>query len=195
MLASPTTTPLDVVNLALGLLGEEARTSLGDGSAAGNVASRIYELRVRACLSAARWRFAMRQVKLVRLAGTPLEVYSAVYQTPTDAVMVHSISVAGSETPFDVFGDQLFCSAGENDDVIADYAIRPSEDKWPALFTAYVAETMAADFALGAIGQAEVGTFWRQSADARRRIAAAQEAQNRTPARVDTGAFLRARRG
>lgn len=194
MLLNEVGTPIAVINGALALIGEKQLTSIEESSERARSAKAIYEITVQDCLIASRWRFNMRQEALVRLAEPPLERFTARYQSPANALTVHSISVGGREIDFDQFEGTVHCSAGEGDVVVADFAVRKSEEHWPPGFTRYVMETLASDLCAGLLSRPEEGAYWRQSAEVKRRMAASREAQNRTVNRLDTQKFNRIRR-
>jgi hypothetical protein len=188
-------TDLEVANAALSLFGEVPMQSFQDSSPAANILSRIYEPTMRGALASMRWRFNMKQVVLTRVQGAPARRFSAWYQMPTDSLNVHSVSVGDREIEFDVFGDRIHCNADVNDQVVAEYSWRAPENRWTAQFTAYAVNLLAAEVAAGVTSKIEFREGYMNTADYFRRMAASMEAQNRTPAKLDTSAFVRRRRG
>lgn len=194
MLINAATTPLQVANLALALIGERPVVNFSEETPAAVVLNLTYEVRARAALSFKRWRFCMVKDALVRLAPAPVEGFSAAYQTPATALVVHSVSVGGIEIAFDRFGDTVHCNAEPADVVVADFAYRAPETLWTPHFTEFFMERLAGDLAISVQENDQKGAYWHRKAEGSLGYAASTEAQNRTPSRLDAGAFIRTRR-
>lgn len=194
MSLNPYGTPLKIVNAAALSVGEKPLLSLTDNSAVAIAISGLYELRAREALGSARWRFSMAADVLARESLSPLERYSAVYAAPSEALVVHSVSIGDVEIPFERYGDEIHCTAALDAAVVADYGWRAPEEKWTPLFCAFVVALIAADIARGPMRKPALAAEQEAIAEAKRRIAASQESQNRNPEKLDVSTFLRFRR-
>jgi hypothetical protein len=105
------TIPVDLINEALGECGLDPIGDLDDGSAAANVALRIYDPTLRELHAGAPWNFARRQENMVLLADISGEqsVYTDVaapwaymYEWPIDCVHARWVPGNGTQTSITV---------------------------------------------------------------------------------------------
>ena len=85
------TTPIDVCNRALVLIGASPMTSFEDGTNEALVAVNLYEDTTRSALVNTRWRFASNQSILNRLSDAPTGRYDSAYAIPSSSIYVLSL--------------------------------------------------------------------------------------------------------
>jgi len=81
-----------ICNLALGKLGAKTVMSLNDASPEARAAKLHYAATRDEVLRAHRWNFAIKRVKLTRLAEAPLFGWSAQYMLPADCLRVLQVN-------------------------------------------------------------------------------------------------------
>lgn len=89
-------TEVEVCNLALTELGEDAITSLDDDSDRARVCKKFYGPSRNATLRAHPWNFALKRAQLAQLATAPAWGFSYAYQLPSDCLRVLRFDVDGA---------------------------------------------------------------------------------------------------
>ena len=82
------TSVIDIINSALGKVGEGTITALTDGTNAANVANVLYAPVRDRLLRGHVWNFALERVQLARLADAPAFGFNYKYQLPADNIRV-----------------------------------------------------------------------------------------------------------
>lgn len=77
---------VDIVNVALTLLGESRITSLDDRSKPAREAKALYAITRDALIAAHDWNFAKARAALPALADAPLSQFDTKYQLPSDCL-------------------------------------------------------------------------------------------------------------
>lgn len=139
---------IDIAARALILIGADPITSFTETSTEALVASNIYEDVIQSALCASRWRFATNQAELNRLTDVPTGRFDFAYQLPSDMLMLHALTVNDNLIEYNIYGDKAFANTSTNDKVIADYAFRVGEEKFPSYFTISVEFSLATTFAV-----------------------------------------------
>lgn len=84
---------LQIVNLALVMIGARPISNMSEGSTSAITMSAIYDLTLEATLRAHPWNFATTRVQLPALAGAPVSGYSTHFQRPSDWLRTLEMSV------------------------------------------------------------------------------------------------------
>src|ERR1700692_3849259 len=79
---------VDIVNVALTLLGQQRITTLNDNVKAARSALAIYEIERDNELRSHLWNFAVKRINLPALTTPPVFGYFAAYQLPDDCIRV-----------------------------------------------------------------------------------------------------------
>lgn len=190
---------VQIINAAVTRTGSAEPISSLDGSGSvETIANANYEILVTGLLGEYPWKFASKIEQLDRLdpdtEGEPPEPWTAAYQLPTDILELKTVKVAGERIDYAVHGTTILCDAGEDDEVIAHYVWRATEDLWPPLFTEGVIRRLEAIF-LRAVGERYSEASDRDEAAERTLIKAKlSDSQSQTPIDPTTSSTLEARR-
>ena len=133
----------DLLNDALGQIGEDLITAIDDGSRNANACQDFYpELRDSA-LRSHTWNFAMTRVELALDATAPLYGYAYSYSLPTDCLKI--VEYNGSTTGFGRRYKKEGAHILTNDtQVFIQYITRiTNPDLWDAMFYQYLATHLA----------------------------------------------------
>ena len=84
--------PVEVANLALGLIGQDAITSFGERTKRANAARRFYALALRATLRGVDWPFARVYAAAVPSAAALIPGHAFAYQYPPNATCVRGFA-------------------------------------------------------------------------------------------------------
>ncbi len=173
---------ISVINEAMVRIGVPPLASLDDLSAQALSATNIFNAVQESCLSEHPWSFALREVKLPKVA-LPEDVkpnflqYSNIYQLPSDCVCVLGF---WSRARFMVAGAQLFTDESDSELL---YTRKVGPPLWNPLFRRWVVLSLAAAFAVSLTDdykRAEV--FYAEAREARRTAKAIDSQQ--TPSYV-----------
>lgn len=82
---------VDIVNLALTLLGEERISSIDDDVKPAREAKAVYDIARDAALAGYDWAFAFDRASLSALADAPAFEYSLQYQLPSDCLRLRYV--------------------------------------------------------------------------------------------------------
>lgn len=102
---------VDVVNVALRLVGGNDITSLTDGSKNANIAADIYEELRDDLLRSHNWNFATKRAKLARSATAPTYEFDYAYPVPSD--WIRTIAVSNNDEGFGMIEYQEEIVAGQ----------------------------------------------------------------------------------
>jgi len=188
------TTPIDICNRALVLIGASPMTSFEDGTNEALVAVNLYEDTCRSTLVNSRWRFATDQRILNRLTDTPTGRWDAGYLIPAESLYVHTVTVSDSPIKYDIFGNYVYCDATTTDVVIADYSFRQSEAKFPSYFVQALVYELSAQFALGIARDEGLSSMMFNNAKFYLQKARTMDSQQQTTKKLVTNRFIVSRR-
>lgn len=154
-----TTERVDIANIALNLLGQDAITSIDDDSDAARLIKVHYEIAKNATLEACEWSFAIKRFIPAKLAAAPLWGFGAAFEIPSDILRLLQVD-RNQTSPF--FSspletdslerrDQIFhvVESGQilcNEDVIFCTGIRRIDDE--GIFSNLFAHAFAAKLAM-----------------------------------------------
>lgn len=179
-------TEATIASRALVLIGANPIASLSGSSTEAVVASNIYEPTVEAALTSYRFRFCSFQAVLNLIGAAPTARWDAAYQLPTGGatspktLLVHGITVNDKPIEFDRYTDQVYCNAGANDTVVADYSFRAAEADWPPFFSQAMIYELASIFAGSIATKGDLATFWASKAELAWQRARNADSQSRT---------------
>ena len=184
-------TDVEICSTALVMIGASPIASLSGISAEIQACQNLYERTVRNELSLHRWRFAVGQEQISRLATAPLGKWDAAYQIPPEMLTVNTVRSSSSfPIPFDRFEDNIYCNASEAEVGIAEGVYRIDEQFWPPYFQSYIEIKLAS---LLASALAERGDL-AQGLDQRAMRQAAQarnvDSQGRTAVKLRTSRMI-----
>ena len=179
----------NICSQALVLVGANTITSFSENTTESKVANQLYESTVENMLTRSRWRFAAKQAQLSRSTETPTARWSAKYSIPSNALLIHTITVNDNVIEYDRYQDEIHCDASSSDIVVADYTIQPSEANFPPYFKQALIFELASLFA-GAIARNDsLSNLYQNRAITQMAIARAQDSQAQTTRKVDTTRF------
>tara|TARA_R100000773_G_scaffold44220_2_gene44583 strand:+ start:269 stop:853 length:585 start_codon:yes stop_codon:yes gene_type:complete len=186
---------IDIAARALILIGADPITSFTETSTEALVASNIYEDVVQSALCASRWRFATNQAELNRLTDVPTGRFDFAYQLPSDMLMLHALTVNDNLIEYNIYGDKAFSNTSETDTVIADYAFRVGEEKFPSYFTISVEFSLATTFAVAIARDEQLAALMESKARVAMQQAKTLDSQQQTTRKLVTSRFISERRG
>lgn len=184
-----------LANAALRLVGANTITDFTDTSREGEVTDELYEENAEARLGAHRWSFAKKQVALVINETDPVAKWTKKWDLPSDLIVIHSIRVNDIITKdYERYSDGLYCNFDDNNTVVMEYGFRQTTDLWPAIFRKAFRYEMMAEYAMAIKRNESQGVKFSEAAEKLFERARLMFAQEHGMKRVDTSAFLAARR-
>lgn len=184
---------VDIANQALVLVGANIISSFNDNNTESVVANQLYESTLKNLLTKARWRFASKQQQLSKSATDPLDKWDSAYQIPTNALLVHTLTVSNEVIKFDRYGEFLYTNTGTNDAVVCHYTYQPHEDEFPDYFTQIVVFELASLFA-GAIARNDsLSTLYQKRSQIQLQQARSMESQTQTTRKLNTSLLIEVR--
>lgn len=193
---SPSTSTIRVLNAALAELGVSPVGSLSENSLAARTGNAIFADILEGALTGYPWRFARDKLPLTALAETAPPPWAAVYAFPAAALAVHSVSEGDQTTVFDVFGRKIvtMSAAGGGATVWAEVTVHIDPDQWSPHFRRAFILDLAAALAMPITQDERMAQIKRAEARDAFAYAKSRDAQGRSPSRIDTKLFIRARR-
>ena len=191
------TTGVEVANQAFALIGANAISSFIGTATEQVVGEALYQPLIDAALSSHRWRFATGKGTLSRLAASPANQWDAAYQMPTDPeiLLLNAVLVIDVPIEYDRYEDQIYCDAGEDDVVVADYIYSVGEEFWPAYFTKAVVFELASVFAAGITQDSYLSSHFNDMAEAEYRKARWADTSSQTARSLSARSLINKRRG
>jgi|DEB0MinimDraft_12_1074336.scaffolds.fasta_scaffold06674_4 hypothetical protein len=187
---------IKVTNAALSLIGIPPIVSFIENSATADAANRAYADTLEAVISLYPWRFAQETATLVRVADVPPYPWEGFYQLPSDAKNLRTVYIGDFKAPFDVFGRLVAVrvQATSSEVVKATYSVMVNPSEWPGYFREAFIMKLAARLSLPLTMDFDLSGQFEQRSEIQLRRAKSIDAQGRTQPRLDTKAFIRARR-
>ncbi|QDP67366.1 MAG: hypothetical protein Tp1124SUR272871_46 [Prokaryotic dsDNA virus sp.] len=194
-----TTSKIDIAQQAMVLVGLQPLTSFDDQTDEALSANLLYETVVRDCLSQHTWNFATGQKVLNRLADTPVDIWDAAYQLPTDVepLIIQTITNDDITIQYDRYEDKIYtldAEVSENDTLVATYQFRADEDDWPPYFQMYVVYRLASTFALSIIRKGDIAQSLSQLAEQQFTRAKTRDSQAVTTNKIKLNRFANIRK-
>lgn len=141
---------------AMLLLGGKTIASFTEESAESQISANLFEHSYRFLLSTHRWRFAVKQERLARLTQTPEELFSYMFQLPTD--IIYLIRTIDNQR-YEVYEDKLYSNST---DVTIEFVFEISSDKIPSHFAKAVEFYLASQFAIPLTGDIDKASYYTQ---------------------------------
>jgi hypothetical protein len=187
---------IKVANAALEKLGVPPISSFSEASRAARVLNSSYADELEAAVSSYPWRFARDRIQIFRTADGPGN-WESLFAIPPQVRDVRAVYENESSIRFDVFGRNIACDvkATSTSSVYVEGTVIPGPAMWPGYFRSAFISYLAAAIAMPILQDEKTANYWLQVSGAAMARAKSRDAQARTPARVNTQAFIRARRG
>jgi len=187
---------IKITNAALSLIGIPPIVSFVESSTTADAANRAYADTLEGVLAMYPWRFAQENTNLVRVLDEPPYPWEGFYQLPTKAKNVRNVFIDGNKTKFDIYGRLVAVMVQETSpaEVTAVYSRMVNPSEWPGYFREAFIMRLAARLALPLTMDFDLSNQYDQRAENMLRFAKSIDAQGRTQSKLDTKAFIRARR-
>ena len=184
---------VDICNKGLVLVGANTIGSFTESSVESTVANQLYESTLENLLTRCRWRFASKQAQLSYNTTSPLARWESSHAVPSDALLIHTLTVSDDVIRYDRYNDELMSDASSTDSVICDYTFQPSEAAFPAYFKQTLVFELASLFA-GAIARNDnLSDLYHKRSLTQMAVAKSVDAQAQTVRRLDINRFREAR--
>jgi len=183
----------DICNQALVLVGANTITSFSQNTTESIVANQLYETTLEDLLTKCRWRFASKQVQLSKNATNPDARYESSYALPSDALILHTVTVSDSVINYDRYQQNIFTNTSTSDTVIADYTFQPSESIFPPYFAKVLVFELASLFAGAIARNDQLANLYAQRAVAQLQQAKSIDSQAQTTRRANVDRFRNVR--
>ena len=187
---------IKVMNAALAQIGVPEISSFTENTLAAKTGNRLFADILEHELSAYPWRFARDRVALSRLTDTPPPPWTGLYQLPNSALVLHTIYVDDYIDSFDRFGYKIAVNVDSNSTstVTAEYTNTISAGSWPGYFRRSFIMSLAAAVAMPITQDEQMSLALQKESEIMMARAKSRDAQGRTPSRLDTKLFIKARR-
>ncbi len=187
---------IKVMNAALAQIGVPDIASFTENTLAAKTGNRLFADILEHELSAYPWRFARDRVALSRLSDTPPPPWTGLYQLPSSALVLHTIYVDDYIDKFDRFGYKIAVNVDSNSTstVTAEYTNTISAGSWPGYFRRSFIMSLAAAIAMPITQDEQMALALQKESEIMMAKARSRDAQGRTPSRLDTKLFIKARR-
>ena len=193
---SISTSSIKILNAALAEIGVEPVGSFSENSIAARTGNTLFSDVLEGALAAYPWRFARDRVEVQRLNETAPAPWSGLYQLPGSALSVHSVYEGDQKTVFDVFGRKIAVMVPDAapNKVWAEVTAFVDPDQWASHFRRAFTLELAAALAMPITQDERLAGMKRAEARDAMAYAKSRDAQGRSPSRIDTKMFVRARR-
>ena len=193
------TSKIDIAQQAMVLVGLQPLTSFDDKTDEALSANLLYEPVVTDCLSSHPWNFSTGQKILNRLTDTPIDIWDAAYQLPTDVkpLIIQTVTNDDVTIRYDRFEDKIYtldADVGEEDVLTATYQFRVDEGDWPPYFSMYVVYRLASTFSLSIIRKGDIAQTLSQLAEQQFSRAKTRDSQAVTTNNIKLNRFANIRR-
>ncbi len=183
----------DICNKALVLVGANTISSFSQNITESIVANQLYETTLEDLLTKCRWRFASKQQQLSKNSTNPDARYESSYALPSDAIIIHTVTVGDQVIVYDRYGQNIFTDTTSSDTVIADYTFQPSEGVFPPYFIKTLVFELASLFAGAIARNDQLAVLYAQQARSQLQSAKSIDSQAQTTRRVDVDRFRNVR--
>lgn len=188
---------LKAFNAALSLLGLPNISSFLDNNPQARVGNALAGNSIEAMLAEYPWRFARKQETMAASVTTAPAPWESMFTLPAETLLVRSVWDGDQKILFDVFGGEVATmvnTAGAYD-VKAEVTYAPSVGQWPGYFRQAAITRLAADVCMPLTQDERFALQLEDKAMRQMAYAKTRDAQGRSPSRIDTKSFIRARRG
>ena len=187
---------IKVMNAALAELGVNPITSFLDNSIAARTGNALFDDVLEAALSGYPWRFARDRVQLTRLVAVAPPPWQTVWQLSNTALAVHAIYEDDQQVLFDRFGQKIMTMTSETStaQIWAEITAAVPPDQWAGYFRRAFILHLAAALAMPITQSDQMEQRLLMASREAMALAKSRDAQGRSPSRIDTKMFIRARR-
>lgn len=189
---------IKIFNAALSLLGVPKVGSFLENSSSARVGNQVYADTLEDALSTYPWRFCqnIERIYPAAIVDVPPQ-WESIWVMPEECLNIRTVRVDGQIAQFDVFGRHitLNIAADTTATVIAEFTVLTKPSNWAPYFRAAFIAHLCSVIAMPITQDERTAAYWQQQADIKMRKAKTVDAQGRTPARIDTKMFIRARLG
>jgi hypothetical protein len=138
---------VEICNSGLLKVGAEQISSLEDDTRASNICQAMFPILRDEVMRAVPWRFALSQVNLPLVSGTPpVFGYQAAYDIPSNLLRVWQVNAS----PWTQIGQQILCDNANGINVLA-IARNLNAQSWDAQFAEALAWRIAMEIALALV--------------------------------------------
>lgn len=185
-------TDIALCSRALIRIGAAPINSFNDDTAESEIAGALYEPIRDAALSAYSWSFALGQVALTKLETPPVADFSNAFQLPNDFLRALSAGAGGKGRglKFRIARNALHTNA---DEVMLTYIFRPDESEFPPYFDAALITKLAAEFTIPVTENTSRAEAMYRLAQNEFEQARQIDAQQDTPAAIESFSLIDAR--
>jgi len=158
---SQITSDIKIASNALLLLGGETIASFTEPTTGSTIADNLYQSSLDGMLSAHRWRFATKTLKLSQLVGKGNGNFKYKYALPSD--MLYLIKTDSSNDRYELYGKELHT---QHNAVTIDYIYKVDETELPSYFIKALEFYLAFQFAVPLTGDMDKGKYYRTAYEA-----------------------------
>ncbi len=194
--SSVSNTSLKIMNAALAQIGVEEIESFSDTSLAAKTGNRLFSDILEHELSSYPWRFARDRVTLTRSAKTAPKPWTGLYRLPQSALVLHTVYIDDYVGQFDRFGANVAVNVDSNSSstVTAEITENVDASNWPGYFRRAFIMSLAAAISMPITQDDNMSMSLQKESEIMLAKAKSRDAQGRTPSRLDTKLFIKARR-
>jgi len=187
---------LKVMNSALAQIGVEEISSFSDTTQQAKVGNRLFADILESALASYPWRFARDRVTLVRNVTVAPKPWTGCYTIPSSTVTLLTVYEDDHICSFDRFGPNIVVNADASSTSVfsAEITASVNADQWSGAFRRAFVMLLAASIAMPITQDEQTAGFLNQEAERMMLRARSRDAQGRTPSRLDTKLFVKARR-
>lgn len=196
-MATSPNNPLNILNMALGYIGEAPVRSIESPTKdVERQGALYYHPTRRYCLTLSEWNFAKRQ-QLIPRTGDGQGDFTSTYQLPND--MITFVSVGGETEyefidEYDIRGDQLHYNSDANSVLIRYVYDETDVTKWSPGFVMVVARALAIEMAYALSKKDNIIKTNNSLMQVALMDAIAKDGSERAPIRIEESKILAARR-
>ena len=184
---------IDICNQGLVLIGANTIASFTDNNVESKVSNQLYETTLKAMLTKARWRFATKQAQLSKSATDPLDKWDSAYQIPSEAILIHTVTVSDNVILYDRYNEFLYTNTSASDVVVCHYTFQPHEQEFPEYFTQALVFELASLFAGAVARNDSLSLLYQRRAQQQLVTARSMESQTQTTRKLNTTLLIEVR--
>lgn len=178
-----TSTDIKIASNALLLLGHQPIASFDEPTAGAEVASNLYESSYKTLLTQYRWRFATKKAVAARLAQSPLDDYTYMYQIPTDCLYL----ISTDDRDYEIYGDKIYSNYST---LNIEYIYDVTPDKLPAYYVKMFEFFLASQFATPITGDLNKADMYYKMYEKQLRIAKYTDSSQRPNGVIESNPYV-----
>lgn len=164
------TTDVSIASQALLLLRANTINSFSDDSDEAEIMNEMYQDHIAHLLSIYPWTFATKKRQLNQDSTSPIGEYTYSHIIPAETLLLWAVFNTDQVgalpvRDYDIYTDDSGRRIYSNYPALyADYTIYPDEAIWPAYFTLFAINSLAAHVAIPITGNSDLATLYHQKA-------------------------------